>query len=123
MLTVFAGFAGLLAVIGIYGVLTYVVDQRQREFGIRMALGATSADVLALVLRHGLIPMLVGLIAGIGSAVGLTRLLKGLLYEVTTTDPLTFALVAIGVAIGSLAAMLIPAQRAIGVDPAEALRQ
>ena len=115
--------ADALSVIGIYSVLTYVVDQRRREFGIRVALGASAANVLALVLRHGLIPVLVGLIAGIGGAVGLTRLLKGLLDEVSTTDPLTFGIVAIGVAAGSLTAMLIPAQRATAVDPAEVLRQ
>ena len=123
LITVFAGFAGLLAVIGIYGVLTYLVDQRLREFGIRMALGATSVNVLALVLRRGLVPVLIGLVVGVGGALALTRVLKGLLYGVSATDPVTFGAVAIGVAAGSLTAMLVPARRATRVDPAKALRQ
>jgi putative ABC transport system permease protein len=122
LMTVFAALAGLLAAIGIYGVLAYLVDQRQREFGIRIALGARSVDVLALVLRQGLVPVAAGLIAGIAGALGLTRLLKSLLYEVSVTDPLIFGAVSIGLIAVSLAAMLIPARRATRVDPLDALR-
>jgi ABC-type antimicrobial peptide transport system permease subunit len=122
LMTVFAALAGLLAVIGIYGVLAYLVDQRQREFGIRIALGAHSADVLAMVLREGLVPVAAGLIAGIGGALGLTRLLKSLLYEVSATDPLVFGAVSIGLIAVSLAAMFLPALRATRVSPLDALR-
>ena len=125
-MAVFAALAGLLAAIGIYGVLAYLVDQRGREFGIRIALGARSVDVLALVLRKGLVPVAAGLIAGIagaGTALGLTRLLKSQLYEVSATDPLIFGAVSVGLIAVSLAAMYIPARRATQVDPLEALRQ
>jgi putative ABC transport system permease protein len=122
LMAVFAVLAALLAAIGIYGVLAYLVDQRQREFGIRIALGAHSADVLALVLRQGLVPVVAGLIAGIATALGLTRLLKSLLYEVSATDPLIFGAVSIALLAVSLAAMYIPARRATHVDPLDALR-
>ena len=121
-MTVFAALAGLLAAIGIYGVLAYLVDQRQREFGIRLALGARSADVLGLVLRQGMVPVAAGLIAGIAGALGLTRLLKSLLYEVSATDPLIFGGVSLGLIAISLAAMFIPAVRATRVSPWHALR-
>jgi putative ABC transport system permease protein len=122
LMTVLAALAGLLAAIGIYGVLAYLVDQRRREFGIRIALGARSAEVLALVLRQGLVPVAAGLIAGIAGALGLTRLLKSLLYEVSATDPLIFGAVSIGLIAVSLAAMFIPALRATRVSPLDALR-
>ena len=111
LMTVFSALAALLAAIGIYGVLAYLVDQQRREFGIRIALGARSIDVLALVLRQGLVPVAVGLIAGIAGAWGLTRLLKSLLYEVSATDPLIFGAVSVGLIAVSLAAMYIPALR------------
>jgi putative ABC transport system permease protein len=122
LIAVFAALAALLAAIGIYGVLAYLVDQRRREFGIRIALGAHSADVLTLVLRQGLVPVVAGLIAGIAAALGLTRLLKSLLYEVSATDPLIFGAVSIALLAVSLAAMYIPARRATRVDPLDALR-
>jgi putative ABC transport system permease protein len=122
LMTVFAGLAGLLAVIGIYSVLAYLVDQRSREFGIRIALGARSVEVLALVLRQGLVPVAAGLLAGIAGAFALTRLLNSLLYEVSTTDPLTFGAVSMGLVAVSLVAMFIPARRAARVDAMVALR-
>jgi putative ABC transport system permease protein len=122
LMAVFAALAGLLAAIGIYGVLAYLVDQQRREFGIRIALGARSADVLALVLRQGLVPLAAGLITGIAGAFALTRLLKTLLYEVSATDPLIFAAVSVGLVAVSLAAMFIPALRATRVSPLDALR-
>jgi putative ABC transport system permease protein len=122
LMSVFAALAGLLAGIGIYGVLAYLVDQRRREFGIRIALGARSADVLALVLLQGLVPVAAGLIAGIAGSLALTRLLKSLLYEVSATDPLIFGTVSAGLIAVSLAAMFIPARRATRVDPLDALR-
>jgi putative ABC transport system permease protein len=122
LMTVFAALAALLAAIGIYGVMAYLVDQQRREFGIRIALGARFIDVLALVLRQGLVPVAVGLIAGIAGALGLTRLLKSLLYEVSATDPLIFGAVSVGLIAVSLAAMYIPALRATRVSPLDALR-
>ncbi len=122
LMTVFAALAGLVAAIGIYGVLAHLVDQRRREFGIRIALGARSADVFAFVLRQGLVPVVAGLIIGIAGALGLTRLLKSLLYEVSATDPLIFGAVSIGLIVVSLAAMFIPALRATRVSPLDALR-
>jgi ABC-type antimicrobial peptide transport system permease subunit len=121
-MAVFAALAGLLAAIGIYGVLAYLIDQRRREFGIRIALGARSGDVLALVLRQGMIPVVAGLFAGIAGAFGLTRLLKSLLYEVSATDPLVFGAVSVGLIAVSLAAMILPALRATRADPLDALR-
>jgi ABC-type antimicrobial peptide transport system permease subunit len=123
LMSAFAALAALLAAIGIYGVLAYLVDQRRREFGIRVALGASASDVLALVLRQGSIPVAAGLIAGIAGALGLTRLMKSLLFEVSATDPLIFGAVSIGLIVISLAAMSIPARRATRVDPLDALRQ
>jgi len=123
LMAAFAAFAALLAAIGIYGVLAYLVDQRRREFGIRVALGARSGDVIALVLRQGSIPVALGLVAGIVGAFGVTRLLKTLLYEVSATDPLIFGAVSLGLIVVSLAAMLIPARQATQVDPLGALRQ
>ena len=123
LMAAFAALAAMLAAIGIYGVLAYLVDQRRREFGIRVALGARPGDVLALVLRQGSIPIAAGLIAGIAGALALTRLLKSLLYEVSATDPLIFSAVSLGLIAVSLAAMSIPARRATRVDPVDALRQ
>jgi len=122
LMAVFAALAGFLAVIGIYGVLAYLVDQRSREFGIRIALGAGSVEVLALVLRQGLVPVAAGLLAGTAGAFALTRLLKSLLYEVSATDPLTFGAVSMGLVAVSLVAMFIPARRAARVDAMVALR-
>ena len=123
LMAVFAALAALLAATGIYGVLAYLVDQRRREFGIRVALGARAGDVLTLVLRQGSIPVAVGLIAGIAGSLALTRLLKSLLYEVSATDPLIFGAVSLGLIAVSIVAMSIPARRATRVDPLDALRQ
>jgi putative ABC transport system permease protein len=110
------------AVAGIYGVVAYLVALRTREFGIRMALGADSARVLAMVIRRGAIIVSIGLIIGIGGAAILTDVLGSILYGVTGTDPATFASMAVLLALVALAACLIPAMRASRVDPATALR-
>jgi len=117
-----ASIAAILAAVGIYGVLAYLVDQRRREFGIRVALGARAADVLALVLRQGSVPVAVGLVAGLGGALGLTRLLESLLYEISAKDPFIFAGVSLGSIFMALLAMAVPARRAARVDPLRALR-
>ena len=118
----FAASALLLAVIGIYGVIAYSVAQRTAELGIRRALGAQQGDILRLVLAQGLALALSGVIIGTAGAFALTQFMKGLLFQVTPTDPITFAGVALLLLVVALAASYIPAQRAIRIDPMVALR-
>ena len=122
LLSVFAALALLLSSIGIYGVLSYVVGQRSREIGIRIALGAQRADVLRLMLGEGMKMALVGVAIGIVAALALTRLMVQMLFGVSATDPLTFVGVAAVLAGVALAACYIPARRAMRVDPIVALR-
>jgi predicted permease len=118
----FAGLALVLGVVGIYGVISFFVGQRTREFGIRLALGARRKDLLGLVLSEGLSLAFVGIGAGLAAAFGLTRFLRTLLYGVSPTDSLDFAVVAALFALVALAACYIPARRAMRVDPIVALR-
>lgn len=122
LLLAFAGIALLLAVVGIYGVTAYAVSQRTREMGIRMALGADARNVRDLVLRDGLRLALTGLGLGLCAALALTRLLRGLLFEVPPTDPVTHAGVALLLLAAALIACWIPARRASRLDPLKALR-
>ncbi len=122
LLAIFGIAAGLLAALGIYGVMAYTVAQRTREIGIRMALGAGGARVMKLVTVRALVLIVIGLAIGLGGAMALTRVLASELYEVSPTDPLTFTLVTIGVAIVALVACLIPTRRAMSVEPVKALR-
>jgi putative ABC transport system permease protein len=122
LMSVFAALAAGLAALGIYGVLAYLVDQRRRELGIRIALGATRANVLALVVRQGSKPVAIGLAAGIAGAFALTGVLKSLLFEVSATDPFIFAAITAGLILVSLAAMAVPARRASRVNALEVLR-
>ena len=122
VLSVFAAVALLLAIAGLYGVISYAVSQRTRELGIRIALGARVPDVLVLVLKEGMTFVLVGELVGLAGAYGLTRLLRGFLFEVTPTDALTFITVTIVLSGIALLACYIPARRATRVDPLEALR-
>jgi putative ABC transport system permease protein len=119
---VFAATALALTLVGLYGVVAYAADQRTREIGIRMALGAQGRDVLALVLRQGMAPALVGLVVGFVGALALTRLMASQLYEVQPTDPITFAGVGLGITAVAFAACWLPARRAAKVDPMVALR-
>ena len=122
LLSIFAGVALILTVVGLYGVMSYSVAQRTSEIGIRMALGAQTRDVLSLIVMQGLKMVLIGTAIGIVSAIALMRLISSLLFGVTTKDPLTFAAVAFVLAIVALVACYIPARRAARVDPIEALR-
>ena len=119
----FGGLALFLAVVGLYGVKSYVVSQRTREIGLRMALGAGRADVLWLALRGGLVMTGAGLLLGVLLSVATARLLAGLLHEVRTFDPLVFALAPMLLAGSVLLASWLPARRAARVSPMEALRQ
>jgi putative ABC transport system permease protein len=123
--TVLSGFAGgalLLAALGIFGVIAYVVTLRTREFGVRAALGATPRDIVRLVIRQTTGVVVVGLVVGFGAALALTRLMTRLLYNVPATDPLTFASLTVFLAVVALLASYLPARRATRVDPMIALR-
>jgi ABC-type antimicrobial peptide transport system permease subunit len=122
MLGIAGAMALLLGTVGLYGVIAYSVSQRTREIGVRMALGAQRKDVLSLVLGEGMWVILIGLAIGLAASLGLTRFLSSLLVGVTATDPLTFAGVAILLAVSALAACYMPARRAMLVDPMLALR-
>ncbi len=122
LLGMFAAVALTLAVIGLYGVLAYAVAQRQREIGVRRALGAQRRDVLGLVVRQGMRLAIVGIGIGLTAAFALSRVLQALLFEVKPSDPLTFAAVPLMVAGVALFACWLPARRAAKIDPMEALR-
>ncbi len=122
MFGAFAALALVLASIGIYGVVAYVVSQRTQEIGIRMALGASRTSVMGMILRQGSAMALVGVAGGLLASLALTRLLAGQLYHITATDPLTFAVVPVLLSCVALLACYIPARRAARVDPNIALR-
>jgi predicted permease len=123
LVTCFAGIGLILASIGLYGLLSYMVAERTLEIGLRMALGARRSDVLGMIVRRGLTLALVGVVAGISIAAGATRLLSGMLYGIRPTDPLTFALTAAVFLLVSIAASGVPAYRAARMDPMTSLRE
>jgi putative ABC transport system permease protein len=122
LLGAFASVALVLALGGIYGVISYGVAQRTREIGVRLALGAQRVEVVGLVLREGMRLTALGLTLGLAGALALTRLLRGLLFQVPTTDAVTFGGVSLLLAAAALAANYIPARRAARGDPLAAIR-
>ncbi len=122
LLAVFSFVAMLLAVIGVYGLMAFSVRQRTGEIGLRMALGATRAGVVKLVLREGLTLLAAGLCIGMVTAALLSRLVAGFLYEVPAIDPLTYTLVPLLLLVATIAACVVPSARAAGIDPMSALR-
>ncbi len=122
LMVVFAAVALVLALVGIYGVLSCLVGERVREFGIRLAIGARPFDILAMVLRQGMGPVVLGGLAGAAAAVGVMRILRSMLYDVSPADPLAFIVVAVLLGVVGLAGCWLPARRATKVDPSQALR-
>ncbi len=122
LLSAFAGLALLLAAIGTYGVLAYMVAERRREMGIRLALGATRGRVLGQVMKQGLVLAGTGVVVGLFAALGLTRLLTTLLFEVQPADPMTVAIVIPSIVVIAAMACWFPAWRASRIDPSVALR-
>jgi putative ABC transport system permease protein len=122
LLALFGGLALLLAAVGIYGVISYGVAQRTGEIGVRLALGASRPNVLGLIVRQGMVPVAIGLGAGLAASIALTRFLGRMLYEITPTDPITFGAVTVVLALVALLAAYVPARRAARVDPMAALR-
>jgi putative ABC transport system permease protein len=122
LLGLFATIALLLAAVGLYGVMAFSVNQRVGEIGLRMALGADRRSVMRLVLAQGMVPVAIGLVVGLAGAAALTQVMSGLLYNISPFDPLTFLAVSSVLTLVALAAIYVPARRAMGVDPLVALR-
>jgi putative ABC transport system permease protein len=123
LLGVFSGIALLLAVVGVYGVMSHSVTQRTNEIGIRVAFGATARNVLASVLGRGLVVVGIGMVVGLAASLSLTQLIEGALWGVTATDPATYALVLVTLLVVACLACYVPARRALKVDPLVAMRQ
>jgi putative ABC transport system permease protein len=122
LFTVFGFGAMVLAVIGIYGVMSYLVATRTHEIGVRMALGATARNVFGLIVGRGMKLTIIGVLLGIVGAFGLTRLIRGLLFNISTTDPVTFTLISLLLVLVAFVACYIPARRATKVNPLVSLR-
>jgi len=122
LLLAFAGLALLLAVVGIYGVVAFIVEQRAHEISVRVALGAQPASVVGLILRQGSIPVAIGVVVGLAGAFAVGRAMQELLFNVAPADPVTFIGMPMLLAGVALVACVVPARRALAVDPANALR-
>jgi ABC-type antimicrobial peptide transport system permease subunit len=122
LLASFAGAAVLLAIGGLYGALSYIVSQRQRDIGVRVALGASARAISGLVLRQGMTPAIIGLGVGLLASVAIGRVIESMLFGVSSRDLATYAAVVTMIVAGALAACLLPARRAASVDAAVTLR-
>jgi ABC-type antimicrobial peptide transport system permease subunit len=122
LLSILAALAIGLSAVGLYGLISYLVAQRTREIGIRMALGAQHVNILSWAIRQGMLPTVIGMTVGLGASVALTRLMKGLLFEVSATDPMTFVASALLLTSVAFLACWIPARRAARVDPMVVLK-
>jgi putative ABC transport system permease protein len=122
LLAIFAALAVLLSAVGVYGVTSYAVSQRTKEIGTRIALGASRADVVGMVVREGIAVGVVGVAAGVSTAYALTRVLSSVLYGMTPTDPQSFVFASVSMLLVAVAASYLPARRAATVDPLVALR-
>jgi len=122
LLSVFGVLALLLATVGIYGVVSYSVNQRMREIGVRMAMGATGGDVRTMILLEGLALVAIGVVGGLMASLAAARMVAGMLFATDARDALTFVLVPAILALVALAACYLPARRATRIDPATALR-
>ncbi len=123
LMLLLGGSGLLLSAIGVYGVIAYFVTERRQEIAIRMALGARGADVVRLIVRQGMQPVLLGLVLGVAGAYAASRVLSTYVHGVTTSDPLTFAVVVTLLTLVALAATAMPARRAVHIEPVTALRQ
>ncbi|NIU75929.1 MAG: hypothetical protein GWN71_20890 [Gammaproteobacteria bacterium] len=123
LLTVFAGVALALALAGLYGVIADSVSQRSQELGIRVALGASSPEVIGLVIRQGMVPAVTGIAIGLVAALGLSRVLQSLLFGVGAADAVTYAAMGASLGVAALVACWVPARAALRVDPVTVLRE
>jgi putative ABC transport system permease protein len=123
LLAIFAALALVLAVVGIYAVISDSVNQRTREIGIRKALGAKETDIIKLILREGMVVVVIGVVLGLASAFGLTQLMESLLYQVKAGDKFIFLVATVVLSVVALLSIYIPARRTTKIDPIDALRQ
>jgi len=122
LLGIFAALAMILAAIGVYGVVAYMVGQRTQEIGVRRALGAKAADVMSMLIREAMRPVAIGVAIGVAAAYGMTRLLSAMLFEVSAADGTTYVIACALLVLAALAASIVPARRALSVDPITAVR-
>jgi putative ABC transport system permease protein len=122
LLGIFAAVALVIATVGIYGFISYTVSQRTHEIGVRIALGAQAGNVLRMVVWRGMSLALIGVALGVSVALAVTRIMKSLLFEVSATDPTTFAQIVLLLVVIAMVATYIPARRATKIDPLQALR-